>query len=82
MRMEAILGSSPARYGRGNLGTIGHLRLALRTAQSPLDFVFHLGYQQFVFPRWFRRVFAKGRVHRAWMDGYHGWWLGKIVDRQ
>lgn len=81
MGIEALVGKSPARRGFNKMTTADHLKLAVKTAQSPLDFAFHLGYQQFVLPRWFRRLFARQSVHKAWLNGYHGWWIGKVGER-
>ena len=42
MGIEALVGKSPARRGFNKVTTADHLKLAVKTAQSPLDFVFHL----------------------------------------
>lgn len=57
------------------------IKLALTTAHNPLDFVFHVGYQQFVLPRWVRRLVSGTEMHRAWLNGYHGWWIGPVMAR-
>jgi hypothetical protein len=57
------------------------LKLAYRCANSPTDFVFHLGYQQFVPPRFVRRIFARSLWHRAWQSGYTGAGILSVEER-
>ena len=49
---------------------------------SNLDtFIFHLGYQKFCLPKWFRRKIAKTSMHQAWLSGYYGGGIWSVLER-
>lgn len=56
------------------------LLIALNTSSGFYDFVFHLGYQQFVVPRWLRKFLAKTKLHRSWFSGFTGLGILSIIE--
>lgn len=56
------------------------LLVAYKTSGGFYDFVFHLGYQQFVFPRWFRKLVARSELHRAWFSGFTGLGILSVLE--
>jgi hypothetical protein len=57
------------------------LSSAYSTSQNFLGFVFMLGYQGFILPKWFRKTFPKSKIHRDWFSGYTGSGILKILER-
>jgi hypothetical protein len=57
------------------------LSSAYSTSKNFLDFVFMLGYQGFILPKWFRKAFPKSIIHRNWFSGYTGAGILKILER-
>lgn len=58
----------------------GSLVTAWKTSSGFLDFVFHVGYQGFEFPRSIRRLFAKSAIHRSWFSGFTGLGILSITE--
>ncbi len=64
--------------GPYTLNVAQRLTLAFRQAVNFNDVFFHLGYQHFCLPRWFRRLVARTTLHRVWISGYHGYFIGSV----
>lgn len=43
--------------------------------------MFHLGYQRFALPIWFRKLFAKTAIHREWLSGFYGGGIIGVLER-
>ena len=54
---------------------------AISTCNGPTDFVFHLGYQGMEIPRPLRRLLAKSSFHQAWLSGFYGGGICKVLER-
>jgi len=63
------------------MNLFGHLKLAVSVAENLPDVFFHLGYQRVALPRWFRRLASKTVIHRVWLSGYSGGFLGSVIVR-
>ena len=66
---------------RMNKQTWKRIKLAAETASGPVELFFHFGYQQLALPKWFRRLFAKKTIHRAWHSGFYGGGILSIEER-
>jgi hypothetical protein len=60
---------------------IERLKMAFFTSSGFLGFVFHLGYQNFVLPRWCRKSFPKSDIHKTWFSGYYGGGITSVLER-
>jgi hypothetical protein len=60
---------------------IQRVKTAFSTCSGFLDFIFHIGYQGFLLPAWFRKLFAKTEIHRAWLSGYYGGGIVGVIER-
>lgn len=58
------------------------LKVAYSTCTGLMDFVFHIGYQGFLLPVWFRKLFAKTAIHKAWLSGFYGGGIMGVLERQ
>ena len=57
------------------------INMAFSTCSGFMDFIFHIGYQGFLLPVWFRKFFAKTDMHRAWLSGYYGGGIIGVLER-
>lgn len=64
------------------MNLLQHIQLAWKTASGFHDFFFHLGYQQLILPRWFRKLVTRSELHKAWLSGYTGAGICKVLERE
>lgn len=62
------------------LRSLKQIRGAIPYRSSASEFLFHLGYQGFAFPRWIRKVMAKSEYHKAWLSGFTGLGILSITE--
>ncbi|UZE97248.1 hypothetical protein [Alkalimarinus alittae] len=58
------------------------LKQCLSCSENLYDFFFHLGYQSLLIPRVVRKLIAKNNLHRAWLSGYTGAGIAKVMERE
>ena len=57
------------------------IKTAFSTCSGFMDFMFHIGYQGFLLPIWFRKLFAKTEIHRSWLSGFYGGGVVGVLER-
>jgi len=57
------------------------INTAFSTCSGFMDFMFHIGYQGISLPIWFRKFFAKTKMHRAWFSGFYGGGIVGVLER-
>jgi hypothetical protein len=60
---------------------ISKLKTAYATSSGLLDLFFHIGYQGILLPVFFRKIFAKTSIHKAWLSGFYGGGILGVLDR-
>jgi len=64
------------------MSRFSEVKMAFSTSTTFVDFVFHLGYQQIMFPTWLRKLFAKSILHKAWLSGFYGGGILGVLERE
>lgn len=63
------------------MNKLSKLKMAFSTCTGGMGFLFHFGYQGLQLPVWFRRVFAKTAMHKAWLSGFYGGGIMGVLER-
>lgn len=77
LALRIAINSRIVRFSR----LIHRISCVFQTSDSFHEYVFHVGYQHFELPRWFRRLIAGTECHRAWYLGFSGAGIMNVSER-